>query len=98
MLLEIKKSWLPQKKLVAVFDTHQPVHFGASGYQNYLSYKRRDQALAEAKRRQYIARHGASRSSENWSNPYAAGTLSRYILWEWEPQDWIRKYNELFFS
>jgi hypothetical protein len=94
MLQEIKPSWKPGKKMVAIFSDHGPVHFGATGYMNYLKYKAKNKALAEVKRRQYIARHGAA---ENWKNPYAAGTLSRYILWEFEPSRAVAKYNELFF-
>ena len=32
------------------------------------------------KRKQYTSRH---RSNENWNDPMTAGTLSRYILWEY---------------
>lgn len=93
MLIDIQKSWRPEKKLVAIFDSHPPVHFGARGYGNYLKYKAQDPALAESKRRAYIARHGAT---EDWTDPYAAGTLSRYILWEFTGSG-VQRYNELFF-
>ena len=94
MLVDIKNSWRQDKKLVAIFDSHAPVHFGARGYGDYLKYRAKDPVLAEEKRRQYIARHGAT---EPWTNPYAAGTLSRYVLWEFTG-DMVRRYNDLFFS
>lgn len=97
MLLELRTSWRPDKKLVAIFDTHAPVHFGARGYGNYEKYKAVDAVLAEAKRRQYLARHGAA---ESWTNPHAASTLSRYVLWDFTGPtgDKVRKYNDLFFA
>ena len=93
MLLEVKESWLPGKKLVAMFDDHAPVHFGARGYMNYGLYKRQDPATAELKRRAYIARHSAT---EDWTDPHRAGTLARYLLWEFSEGDRVRRYNELF--
>ena len=95
MLVDIKESWRPEKKLVAIFDTHAPVHFGARGYGNYEKYKAVNPVLAESKRRSYITRHGAT---EDWTTPYSAGTLSRYILWEFVGANKVKKYNELFFS
>jgi len=94
MLLELRESTRPEKKLMAIFESHAPVHFGARGYGDYLSYKTKDPEVAELKRRAYIARH---RVTENWTNPYAPGTLSRYILWEFS-RDPIKKYNQMFFS
>jgi hypothetical protein len=93
MLVELQNSWKPEKKLVAIFDSHAPVHFGARGYGDYLKYRTKDPALAEIKRRSYIARHGAT---ENWKNPYAPGTLARYILWEFTTSP-VKKYNDMFF-
>ena len=94
MLLHISESWRPQKKLVALFDDHAPVHFGARGYMDYGAYKRRDPAAAELKRRAYIARHAAA---EDWTDPHKAGTLSRYLLWEFpEAPERVGRYNELF--
>lgn len=75
----VRPSTRPGKKLMAVFDNGRVVHFGAKGYGDYTLYYRRSPALAAAKRRQYIARHGAA---EDWRDPYAAATLARYILWE----------------
>jgi hypothetical protein len=94
MLLEIRASWRPDKKLVAIFDDHRPVHFGARGYKNYAVYRRISDTLARQKRASYIARHGAT---EAWTDPHAPGTLSRYILWEFSPDDAVENYNLLFF-
>lgn len=64
------------KKYDAVFED-RVVSFGGRRengvpYDDYLNSGNR------MKREAYIARH---RVSENWTDPYAAGTLSRYILW-----------------
>ena len=48
------------------------VHFGSKGSSTYLDHK------DKVKRTNYIKRH---QKNENWSNPYSAGALSRYILW-----------------
>lgn len=49
------------------------VHFGQKGSSTYLDHK------DITKRTNYIKRHKAL--GEDWSNPYKAGTLSKYILW-----------------
>lgn len=69
----------PGKKLVATFADGTRTHFGASGYGDFTLYWKKDPRLALDKRRQYIARHGAT---EAWTDPRAAATLARYILWE----------------
>ena len=78
-LVSITISSRVGKKYVAEFDDGKRVHFGANGYGDYIRYSRVDPLLANKKRMQYIARHGAM---EQWNDPTTAATLARYILWE----------------
>lgn len=83
-LLSLGPSPSSSKKLVAVFGVgggrRKTVHFGARGYGDYTLYwQTGDTKVARQKRRQYIRRHAVA---EDWLDPTAAGTLSRYILWE----------------
>ena len=75
--VKIKKSTKSEKKYMAVFtncktERTKTIHFGAYGMSDYTKHKD-----AERKKR-YIARH---ENNENWNNPYSAGALSRWILW-----------------
>ena len=74
----IKKSTNKEKKLMAIFtrknNKTKTVHFGARGYSDYTIHKD-----AERKER-YISRHKAR---ENWNKCDTAGSLSRYILWQY---------------
>lgn len=79
MLLSVDPSTRSTKKYTATFSNGKKVHFGAQGYGNYIKYYAVDPDIAASKRRAYIARHQVT---EDWSNPYTAATLSRYILWE----------------
>ena len=68
-------------KMVAEFrvsDRRRTVRFGAPGYGDFPTYYRQDPAMAAKKQAAYLARH---RVREDWSDPMAAGTLARYILW-----------------
>lgn len=47
-------------------------HFGASGYSDYIHHKDPE------RKQRYINRH---RKNENWKDPFSAGALSLYILW-----------------
>jgi hypothetical protein len=65
------------------------VKFGAVGYEDYTIHK-------DDKRKElYINRH---KKNEDWNNPYKAGTLSRYILWNKKTikdslEDYRKKFN-----
>ena len=64
------------KKLMAVFYRDgvkiKTTHFGATGYSDYTLHK-------DVKRKQrYMNRH---RNKEDWNNPFTAGALSYWILW-----------------
>lgn len=79
----MRRSPKAAKKFVAVFEDddgrRKTTHFGAAGYGDYTLYWKRSPTLAREKRRQYIARHGAT---EDWGDPTTAATLSRFVLWE----------------
>jgi hypothetical protein len=76
-LIRIVPSANREKKYDAVFEGGKVVSFGGRRengvpYDDFLSSGNR------MKREAYIARH---RVNEDWTDPYAAGTLSRYLLW-----------------
>ena len=70
--MQIKQSPRKDKRYMAVFDDRTPVHFGQDGGQTYIDHKNK------LKRKAYIARHAVR---ENWTDPYSAGALSRFLLW-----------------
>lgn len=72
MLKKIIKANDKKHKYIAIFYNGKRVKFGAYGYSDYTIHKD-----LEMKKR-YIARH---KNNEDWTDPYKAGTLSRYILW-----------------
>lgn len=88
-LLRVEPSLQRHKKLRAVFGfgggggkRTKAVNFGGRGCGDYIQYsalRGSPAGLAQAKRRAYIARHGAT---ESWKDPTAPATLSRYLLWE----------------
>jgi len=82
-LLNVKPSTRDDKKYVATFcmckgetkcddKDRKKVHFGLKGSSTYLDHH------DEKKRDAYLARH---KKNENWSNPFSAGALSKFILW-----------------
>lgn len=64
----------PSKRFVAIFHNGTKIHFGSKNGQTFIDHQ--DQKLRE----NYIKRH--SKLNENWDDPYNAGSLSRWILWE----------------
>jgi hypothetical protein len=66
----------PPHKYTAFFEKDdgkvKKIHFGASGYDDYLKTHDKEQ------RERYIARH---RAREDFNRPMTAGALSRWILW-----------------
>lgn len=80
-LVSVVPSYSTKYKYIATLrhgETETTVRFGAKGYGDYISYYKQDRNLAEQKKSAYIARHSVN---EDWSDPFKAGTLSRYILW-----------------
>jgi hypothetical protein len=89
MLVKLIPSKNKNKKWTAIFSNHQPVDFGAYGYEDYTTHRDPE------RKKKYIQRH---RAREDWANPYKPGTLSRYLLWEYENlEQAIREYNRRFF-
>lgn len=91
--VKLFKSPLKGKKYRAVFyeDGKQYDHtdFGATGYEDYTIHKDDD------RKDNYLARHDPT---ENWNDPYSAGALSRWVLWnkptlEESWNDYKRRFN-----
>jgi hypothetical protein len=55
-----------------IFDNSKHTDFGAIGYEDYTDHKDPE------RKERYLNRH---RKNEDWQNPYSAGALSRWILW-----------------
>ena len=72
MLLNIVKLRGDKKKYQAIFSNNKKVKFGAEGSSTYIDHK------DDKKKENYLARH---KVRENWNDPYSAGALSRWILW-----------------
>lgn len=74
-LIKIIPSPKAASKYMAVFLTdfgEKIVYFGAKGYEDFTT------SGDEAKKAAYLKRH---EPRENWNNPYTAGALARWILW-----------------
>ena len=72
MPLVITKSDKTTKRYKAVFDGKKTIHFGSKGGSTFIDHK--DTKKKDA----YLARH---KVNEDWTTPYNAGSLSRWILW-----------------
>lgn len=72
----VKPSTKSDKKLMAIFTLQdgkkKTVNFGQRGADDFT--KTKDKAQKE----RYLNRH---RARENWNDPFTAGALSRWILW-----------------
>jgi hypothetical protein len=68
----IQKSTRAGKRYMATYANGKVVHFGQAGGKTYI-----DEG-DKMKRQAYLARH---EKNENWSDPFSAGSLSRYLLW-----------------
>lgn len=92
-IVVIRVSEKVDKKYKAVFssDKHTKtkiVHFGAAGYSDYTKHKN------DERKKRYIARH---KDKEQFDNPYSAGALSRWILWNKKSlRDSIASYKRRF--
>lgn len=88
----IYKSDDKKHKYVAIFEDDEgnefEVNFGAKGYEDYTMHKNDD------RKEKYIIRH---EKRENWDDPYTAGALSRWILWNKKTIDAsIKDYKKRF--
>ena len=94
MKVDIKKSTNQKKKLMAIFymgdKKIKTVHFGASGYTDYIKSGGDDE-----RKKRYIARH--SNGKEDWNMYMTPGSLSRWILWS-KPtlKESIKDYKKMF--
>ena len=63
-------------------------HFGDNRYESFEEHK------DESRKASYISRHSAN---EDWNDSMSAGSLSRYILWEYKNVDTaIKEYMKRF--
>lgn len=88
-LLKIVKSPNTLKKYRAYFDNGRHTDFGASGYEDFTTHKDVD------RRNRYDMRH---KKHENWNDPFSAGALSKWILWnkpsfEASVADYKKRFN-----
>jgi hypothetical protein len=69
-------------KYDAVFideDKEKTVHFGASGYNDFIIYSKEEgKVFANQRKELYLLRH---KMKEDWNDPTSRGALSRWILW-----------------
>jgi len=91
-LLSVKSSPKAGKRYVATFQMDsgrtKQVHFGDSQMENYTMHH------DDGRRHNYLSRH---RSSESWNTPDTAGSLSRWLLWEYPSlQTAVRAYRARF--
>ena len=81
-LVKIEPSNTKGFKYDAVFmdeEKEKVVHFGASGYKDFIIYNKEDGKILANKRKElYILRH---KMREDWKDPTSRGALSRWILW-----------------
>jgi hypothetical protein len=68
----IKPSTKKDKRYQATFNNGKIIHFGLRGGNTYIDHG------DKIKRENYIKRHAVN---EDFSNPYSAGALSRFLLW-----------------
>lgn len=86
----IQKSTRKGKRFMAKFANGKTVHFGATAGRTYIDHGDKE------KRSAYIARH---KVNEDWTDPYSAGALSRFLLWgdstslEANHQAFMRKFG-----
>lgn len=74
-LIEFKKSTRPNKKYMIVLEKDnkkRTIHFGQDGASDFTFHKDKE------RKKRYLARH---EKNENWNDPFSAGALSRWILW-----------------
>ena len=86
----IKPSTRKDKRYQAVFNNGKIIHFGLRGGNTYIDHGNK------IKRENYIKRHAVN---EDFSNPYSASALSRFLLWgdyktlDENHQAFMKKFN-----
>ena len=88
-LVSIREGTMKGKKYKALFTNGKVVHFGQRGARDYTFPDVTDE-VKDA----YLKRH---KKNENWNNPYSAGSLSRWVLWNKKSlKDSIADYKKKF--
>ena len=92
--VSIKPSTRKEKKFMAIFydkngNKVKTTHFGAKGYEDLTIHRDLE------RKARYITRH---KKRENWKDPTSAGSLSRYILWQYPSFDKSVKYYKKKFN
>lgn len=82
-------SPVKNKKWRAIFKNGTHTDFGALGYYDFT-----EEPHDEKRKNSYLKRHA---KNENWNDPYSAGALSRWILWN-KPslEESLRHYKQIF--
>jgi hypothetical protein len=70
--MKIEPSTRKGKRFMVTFENGKTVHFGQARGTTYID------SGDKAKRTAYLKRH---EKNEDWSDPYSAGAISRYLLW-----------------
>jgi len=93
-LLSIVRSKDKVHKYVATFETEGATHkirFGAVGYDDYTTFPA---ATRDKHKDAYLGRHKAR---EEWNEPDNAGSLARWLLWEYPSmKDAIKAFKKRF--
>ena len=71
----LQKSSRVDKKFMVKTPQGKIIHFGANNYSDFTLHK------DEKRKENYIKRHGAPASREDWSDLNKASCWARYILW-----------------
>jgi hypothetical protein len=90
MLIRLEEANDGKHKYIAYFSNGRKTRFGAKGYEDYTMHN-------DVKRREaYRKRHA---KDLNTNDPYRAGYLSFYILWNLPTiEASVKDYNKRFFS
>lgn len=71
--------FIDDDKAQPTFGKEKIVHFGASGYNDFILFNKEEgKVFANHRKDLYIMRH---KMKEDWNDPTSRGALSRYILW-----------------
>ena len=71
-MVYITQSDRKDKRYMATFHNGTKVHFGQKNGETYIDHADKE------KRDAYLKRHA---KNEDWNDPYTAGALSRWLLW-----------------
>ena len=94
-LLSIVRSRDKVHKFIAAFEMDDgavhKIRFGAIGYDDYTTFPA---TIRDERREAYLGRHKAR---EEWNEPDNAGSLARWLLWEYPSmRDAIKAFKKRF--